>query len=330
MVAATILTLLALQSAASGGPRCVIDETQHVFGKVKQGDRVVHAFTIRNTGDVPLKLKGSRISAAGLTTKSRPEIAPGTQGDITLELATERMAGDVEAEFALDTNDPQRPRLVLALRGEVVPPVSLLPIPAVFLSGFVGEATEQTLTVQSNEERPLAVTSLQPEGTHFTAALRAERPGKTFRIAVRVVPGTPPGRYEESLLISTDHPAYGAVKVPVHLFVKPDIYVSPDSVELGELRAGELAAKPERADLTSQTLLVKARAKSLALTEVSIDVPGLSVTKEPAGKSDTFQLSVRVAPRGLARGPISGKIVIRTDDPRFPQIVVPVTGNVVD
>ncbi len=45
------------QAGESGPPKLVLNETVFDFGKVKEGDRISHEFTVKNSGDGPLEIK---------------------------------------------------------------------------------------------------------------------------------------------------------------------------------------------------------------------------------------------------------------------------------
>ena len=52
-----VFLLFLLRAArAADAPQAVLTEDTHDFGTVKQGARVVHAFTVRNTGSAPLRM----------------------------------------------------------------------------------------------------------------------------------------------------------------------------------------------------------------------------------------------------------------------------------
>jgi len=45
---------------ANGSPKAVFKETSYSFGEVKQGATLVHAFSILNNGNAPLKIERVR------------------------------------------------------------------------------------------------------------------------------------------------------------------------------------------------------------------------------------------------------------------------------
>ncbi|UCF82545.1 MAG: DUF1573 domain-containing protein [Desulfobacteraceae bacterium] len=47
----------AYPQAATQGPRLVLQEREFDFGKVKEGSRITHEFTVQNKGSAPLEIK---------------------------------------------------------------------------------------------------------------------------------------------------------------------------------------------------------------------------------------------------------------------------------
>src|SRR5437016_6025056 len=179
-----VFLLFLLRAArAADAPQAVLTEDTHDFGTVKQGARVVHAFTVRNTGSAPLRMEQAELSMPGMKARFLPDVPPGREGTVTVEWATDHVIGPVTGEARIRWNDPARPEATVTLTGVVTPLISIQPIPAVFLSVFAGEPGERVLTVVNNDERPLAVTGVE-SGPHVTAALTTAEPGKVFKVTV--------------------------------------------------------------------------------------------------------------------------------------------------
>jgi len=204
----------------------------------------------------------------------------------------------------------ERREATVVVKGIVTPPLSIEPIPAVFLSLFKGEKGERLLRVVNNEERPVAVTRVET-GPHVVASLAMVKPGKVFKVAVRPAPDVPVGRYEESLTLKTDNPAASQITLPVHLFVKADLYADPDAVDFGAVRLDQ-ARTPGVAALLAETLLVKRREGSFEITSVACDLPAVAVTRSPEAPSDSFTIDVRLRPETLRPGKLDGTIPIKT------------------
>src|SRR5207244_12088329 len=104
----------------------------------------------------------------------------------------------------------------------------------------------------NNEEKPVAISLAQPAGNHFTASLTTVEPGKIFELTAKIPATASPGRYDEQLALATSDPKLGRITVPVHLFVKPDLYANPDVADFGQVSADELRKNSARRELLTQ------------------------------------------------------------------------------
>ena len=95
------------------------------------------------------------------------------------------------------------------------------------------------------------------------------------------------------------------------------------------MSADELRKNPAVRELLTQTFLVKKREGSFAIKQVRSTIEGLDVRIDPKeGKSSTFRIDVAPTPERLKAGKLDGFIVVLTDDKKFPEIKVPVSGMV--
>ena len=305
----------------------VVPERTHTFGTVKQGETITHTFVIRNTGSAPLKIARMELSQQGMTARMKPVIPPGEEGQITVRWDTARLKGDISGEVVLHLDDPGQPPVVLLLKGVVKPVLEVLPSSAVFLSVFKGESIEQTVTIINNEERPLTITRLEPRGQHFLADLRAVDPGKVYQLVVRVPPETPPGRYREAIDVHTDQAERSPIKIAVNILVKTELYVFPDSVDFCIVNLEDLARTPSLIESIKQPVLVKKRQGNFEIKSVTSDLPFFTISQDPADRSGTFRIDVGLDRDKLRPGEIQGSLRIRTDDTEFPELLVPVRGE---
>ncbi len=92
-------------------------------GEVRQGERVPCLFEIRNSGLRPLSVERVKPGCGACFRVMRypgSPLMPGEGGVIELELITDKLTGDVRRTIMVDSNDPQRPRLLLEVHGDVI------------------------------------------------------------------------------------------------------------------------------------------------------------------------------------------------------------------
>lgn len=318
---------LTAQVPPSSQPHAVLAEVEHDFGTVSQGVVVRHTFTIRNDGAVPLEIRRIDMLQPSMKSRFPSVVAPGAEGRITIEWDTTRISGELSAEAVVTTNDPTRPDIRLSLRGAAIAPLAIEPAPILFFSVYRDETASQRVSLVNNQSHAVAVNGLRPEGEHFQAAVETVEAGKRHDIVVTIPPGLPAGRYRESLVVITDDPERRQIAIGVNVFVKNDVYASPELIEFDDVSGAQLRSQ-SRAALLTQTITLLKRTGRFSVTGMVTDVPGVTLELEPAlsTPSESFRLSVGLAPP--ASGSLEGSVRITTDDDRFPDIVIPIRGAV--
>jgi Protein of unknown function (DUF1573) len=308
-------------------PRAVVVEPDYDFGTLEQGQLVTRSFTIRNEGTAPLTISRVDLSQPFMRSRFRRVIPANSEGQITIEWDTTRFTGDLAAEAIVHLDDPAQRRLSLTIQGVVRSPIDVLPSPAVYFSVFRDESAQQTISIVNNDQRPLRIGQLQGQSDRFKADLRTLADGKRYEVAIKVPSGLPAGRYMDVLLVETDHPRRQQLKIGVNIFVKDNLYASPEFVDFGEVRSQELR-NPLLNELLRQSFIVKKRRGTFTITGISSSVSGLSIASDPTGASDSFRVDVSLIPAQVQPGSLESTIRIRTDDSDFPELLIPIRGLV--
>jgi len=320
----------AAQQEASQAPHAIVPNLSHDFGSVAQGSKIVHQFTIRNAGTASLTLSRLSLSQSGMTGKMKPAISPGEEASVTIEWDTTRMKGSVVGNAVLKLNDPATPQITLVLTAVVKPGIEFLPYQAIYASVYQGESGQRNIRIVNNRERPLGITRVEQQGEHFHAELKPVESGKLYDLEVTVPAAVPPGRYSEEVFLYTDDPSMVRLMVPVNVLVKPDVYANPETVDFGRVSLSELTKNPSVLDLLTQSFIVRKRAGTFSITSVTSDIPYVSIRRSPDGEgsSEVFRIDVSLIKDRLRPGPMSGSLRIRTDDKQFPELIVPVRGEI--
>jgi len=310
-------------------PRAVFVEKTFNFGKVKQGVEVTHKFQVKNEGTAPLLLDRIDFDLPGLTAKFKAEIPPGGEGFIQVDWNTTSFSGPIDLEAKLSSNDPAQPKFTFTLSGSIDPVIEVAPIWGGFISLYPDEKKEQTLHIINHEQQPLKISSVEKQGTHFTASLKEVQSGKSYDLTITVPAGTPPGHYEEALSLHTNHPKFSEVPVGVNVLVLRDVHAFPESVDLKGIDLSILNQNPKLIDNLFENVIVENRRGDFEIKSIQTDVPFLKITQAPpSGKSSRFKLDIQVLKEKLAPGQISGSIRVATDVKESPEVTIPVVAEI--
>src|SRR5207248_8130681 len=127
-------------------------ESTYDFGTVKQGSKIAHAFTVKNSTAMPLTIRSIELSMPGMHARFVAVVAPSSEGKITLDWDTSHISGEMHEEATVLFADDSQPPTTLRLKGVVQPPLEILPFPAVFLSAFRGEDNECRLKIVDHKD----------------------------------------------------------------------------------------------------------------------------------------------------------------------------------
>jgi len=108
-------------SGTADVPKLYFPETQHNFGKVKEGEIVKHTFKFINKGNTALKIRDIKTSC-GCTAAlvSSEMLEPGEEGTLNVELDTKNRSGKMSRTIKFTSNDPKDPVKVLTVYANVI------------------------------------------------------------------------------------------------------------------------------------------------------------------------------------------------------------------
>ena len=115
------------------------------------------------------------------------------------------------------SNDPNRPQLLLTVAGAVEPFADIRP-ERIILRGNSGQPMRQELVVTPRAGYPFKITGVSAKnGVNIQYAMREQEApeGKSYIVTVENTK-TSPGKYYDTLLLSTDSPL--KPKIPIHVY----------------------------------------------------------------------------------------------------------------
>ena len=326
VAAATIVTAEGEESR----PRAVPTEPIKDFDVVAKGEVIVHEFEIKNEGSALLEITDVRPACGCTIAKYDKKIAPGATGKIKASVKTDHFGGPISKSIAVFTNDPDAPKLQLAVKANVKPYIAVVPGFARYnyVQGEPTSGIAQTLWATDGSE--IEIVSVKAPYDHLTVDFREateeERhpkgKGKQWHLSFNLDSQSPVGALRDYVEIRTNHPQQKVAKIPISGFVRPRQHITPPDVDFGQL---EGAALPLRRTLHFTNFITD----TIELTQIETDLTGLSAEVLDADRDVgyRFKLVLTLGPE-MPKGDFVSKVRIHTTDSQNPIIELPVKGTI--
>jgi hypothetical protein len=215
----------------------------------------------------------------------------------------------------------------IAIRAYPVDGIKYDPLPAIFATVTRGAVKEASLEITNNRPDPLKIGEIVNPSTRFTARVETLEEGKRFRLVVTLKGDGPAGKQHDILELKTNWKDAPVLRIPVNTLVNERVRTFPDSVFMGRYPLSEIRNDPGLAKRRAQILMVYRAGTDDFQARVTSDIPFLKITSERGPKGDRYENTIWFDPEVAQPGKIEGNIIIETNDPDVPRLVVPVTGD---
>jgi len=316
------------------------------FGIMSQEQEETHAWTVRNEGEGELRLTYDNSPCTCTSVRygsDRTELevgdqfilAPGEETEIFVTWNTQDELDRFRTFAQFVSNDVKEPAPAFTVEGTVAPPVIARPevvqLPAVpsddtaHVSVLVYSPShpEMSIVEPPQVSRPEFIQAeVNPlSGEELERAAQQDIKGG-LKIDLTIQPGLPLGRFQDSVILKTDHPVRPQVEIPITGRVVGPIGVVPPSVMLTGVSSLEGG---------SRTVVLTVRGQEETTFEPEIpdsiaNVVEVSVTprsQSAAAQAVQYELEIQVPP-GATPGHYSGDINVKTSHPDASMIQVPV------
>lgn len=317
---ALIGSLSVLSAVADTGPLAKVAEAEHDFGRVMQGQKVVHEFAIQNSGDADLVLQ--RIApSCGCTAAavSSTSIKPGASEKIRVTFDTAGMYGSKTKTVSILTNAREKAEVVLKMKGSVVRGITTTPERIIF-----GEVSQGSSPSARTQEVAISVTegmswevSQVSSGTRFLSVAELPSQGADKRYAVTLQPDAPKGELRERLIVEFKDPAHAAVNIPVTATVLGDLRVTPTTVSFGIISGSEPIERRLKYENSSTT--------PVAILGVTSSHPAVTASMVDVDAGKKGVVVVKLDPTKVT-GDLKATVEISTDHPEQKMLAVSVYG----
>ncbi len=320
------LALVQVLPAAAAAPKAEIPERRFEFGIIGQGEELRHSFAVHNKGDAPLTLAADGSQPQVRLASDPAPILPGATGAVELIFDASVPVGPTEVALPLTSNDPSQPKLSFALAGEVKELLGAKPGYARWNTVQGEKEATITQTIAASDGATFRVISVDAP-PHVKTAVREARPeervaniaGTQWRVDLTLDSWAPVGAITGSAVVHTDNPKQHRAFIPLSGFVRPVVFVDPPSGDLGTVNVGATAKIDFKVRFFGTA--------PIRLTSAEITVPGANATVAPLQDGRLYQVTLQLTPE-VAAGPLSGKLILRTDSSKLPTYELPLTGKV--
>lgn len=340
-----------------GLPRVVVDQTEFDFVSMDVDDRGQHGFVFRNAGTGVLRLVAGPTSCGCTVSEiGHSELAPGESTEIVVKWTAGGKVGTYDQTAVIQTNDAQRPQVELRIRGQIIQAVGPERPKLVFSSVQSDEPATAELRVLGYVDQPLEIlgyelsdpttadyfqVAWEPIGRDQLAGLPGARSGVCLRVTIK--PGLFEGPFQQTIRLRTNVPSKPVLPIPVEGQVVSELAVigpgwdsDSRSLVLGTVSGAEgaerrvwlVARGPHRHEVRFEVAEVVPDALQVAI---------LADEARPVnqGRSIHTPLVVRIAPGTRAMNHLGsaqggpGRIVLRTNHPKLPELRIDVRFAVV-
>ncbi|HET9227827.1 MAG TPA: DUF1573 domain-containing protein, partial [Thermoanaerobaculia bacterium] len=154
LVVLGVVVVLSLSGCQPQPPKIEIPTRRHDFGTVVQGERVEHAFEVRNRGGSDLLLEEVKVGGVLKVEGFDRVIPPGGSGRVRVSVNTGGVHGVGNLVVRVISNDPEAPETALGLDGRVVKPLEIEPGDRIYFF----QPGEQRRNLVRYGSRPILVT----------------------------------------------------------------------------------------------------------------------------------------------------------------------------
>lgn len=310
IIVGAFLIFFNIQNKSSQPPTISFSEEKWDFGKVKEDERPVHIFTIKNTGREELIISRVRSSCGCTATMlSSDNIQPGKSAELKVTFNPTGYNTLVKKDIYIESNDPQLPKAKITIAIEVEP----IPSPQAFLSnsqwdlGLISQGDLPTFafTIENKGELDLIIDKIDASEyiQYDTEMPLTILPGEKQEITFTYDSSQHElGEVRESVRIYCNDPRRKAFSLRVNGYVKeksaPTVSISPVGINFN------LAADSE-GETIGKFILENSGEEGIKITSIKTSTDYIVPLKSEIELNSTEKENLQVI---LLRDKVSDKI----------------------
>ncbi len=303
------------KEATKAGPRVEAIDPVYDFGEVFRGVVIQHTFTVRNTGDDYLKIKGITKDCGCTVAKiDRDYIAPGGELPVRVTVSTKLLEeGPIEKLVHLATNDKGEPETNLTVTGNVRVTAHLDPA-RISLKGFKpgDPIPEQVIRITPAEGYDLKIQGVTTTSPMIQAHLIDSEKKGEFQVAVDISSKTMKSAVSSDIKISTNLEEEPVLLVPVRAEIDQPLVIVPSELSF-------TGVKPDfKGKLAYNAVIRNNEEKPLKILDIQSPNRFITYTLKTIEEGKKYRLNIQILP-GFPEGGFEDKVTIFTDSEMYPK-----------
>jgi hypothetical protein len=221
------------------------DGLTHDFGSVPRGQVVTNYFRIVNNTKQPVRIANVRVSCNVCSSARAMQmyLQPGQETAIAATMDTNRFFGSKTITISVTFDQPRWEEVRLWMQANSRDDVTFAPDSIAFGRVKRGVEAESKMTISFLSAAGFQITEVKSESNYVQPSVnqlpRGNANETVYEISAKLRKDTPDGKWYTDLWLTTNHPAMPKLRVPVTVEVLASLTVSPSTISLGSVKAGE-------------------------------------------------------------------------------------------
>lgn len=295
-------------------PIAVCEESEYFFGAVPNTETISHDFILTNDGVSPLHISAVRTDCGCVLARlDNDTLAPGESVTLKAKFGLKGRSGKQMRRIIIESNDPEQPRLVLALVGEALAQMEIVPDRIYWGNIHLAAVAEKSCEIRFSEGDESYINSVIAPDPAFVTELISVKPRRVYKLVIRTVPPLRPGSFQSTVRLLTDHPRFKILEIPMQGRIVGDIYTIP-----GEM----IIASSDKRKNSRSLLVCSGLKKKFKLLKVELPAPEMKSNIRSLAMGGGWRIDLRdFTPSQDLDG---ANIVIFTDSETMPVLNVPI------
>jgi hypothetical protein len=236
------LVLLVASAQARATPaEAMFDELSRDFGSVPHGQVLVHPFRLVNNTGSTVRITGIRVSCGCTSARAITSVlAPGQETAIVASMDTGRFYNGKNVTIFV-TFDQPREEVRLWVQANSRNDIRFSEDGIGFGKIKRGATPTGKITVTFYGDGKTQVTEAKSESNYVQSGLKeiSRNAGEvTYEVSGNIRADIPAGKWYTDIWLKTNNPAMPKLRVPVTIEVEAILSVNPNTVALGQVKAG--------------------------------------------------------------------------------------------